>query len=238
MVRAAVDASHFHGASGLGSLAIFEPTQALSSGHAVQFLIDTLTREIPRTVSVLLTGPMTNLAMAMVLEPRILPRIGEIIFMGGARLEGGNITASAEYNIYADPHAAQVVCSSGVKLIALGLDATHQVRGTAARIQQIAQRGTPGALAAARLLEFCNTLPGNQMHGEGSPLHDPCTVAYALRPELFRTLPCYLQVETASELTLGHTAVEFRAEAGRPMTSHWVTHCDADGIFNLLTTRL
>ena len=239
VVRQAVEASHFHGTSGLGSLTTFEPTEKLASGHAVLFLIDSLLREPAGSVSILITGPMTNVAMAMVLEPRIKARIQEIIFMGGARLEGGNITASAEYNIYADPHAAHIVCSSGVRQIALGLDATHQVRASSACVAAIRRLGTSAAASVAQLLEFCNSLPGNRFGGlDGAPLHDPCTVAYALRPDLFAIIPCYLRVEMESGLTLGHTAVEFRADVARPMTSHWVTHCDADGIFALLTESL
>ena len=238
MVRSAVQASDFHGATGLGTLAVFDASAPLADGHAVTFIIESLLRAPAGSVSLLITGPMTNVAMALVLEPRIASRIDEIIFMGGARLEGGNITASAEYNIYADPHAAHVVCSAGVRLVALGLDATHQVRGTAARIGRIRALGSRCALAAAELLEFCNTLPGNLQGADGAPLHDPCTVAYALRPDLFRAVPCYLRIETAAELTLGHSAVEFRPQSDHPMTALWVTHCDADGIFSLLTEQL
>lgn len=238
MLRAAVEASHFHGASGLGMLAVFEPKLPLAAQHAVQFIVETLLREPSGSVSILITGPMTNVAMAMVLEPRIIPRIAEIIFMGGARLEGGNITASAEYNIYADPHAAHIVCSAPCRRIALGLDATHQVRGTAARIERIRHIDTEPARAVVNLLEFCNTLQANIATGDGTPLHDPCTVAYALRPDLFELRPCHLRVETCSELTLGHTAVEFRSEGAVPMTTHWVTRADADGVFSLLTERL
>jgi purine nucleosidase len=238
MVRPAVEASHFHGTSGLGWLEVFEPRVPLAELHAVRFIVDTLLREPPRSVSLLITGPMTNVAMAMVLEPAIIPRIAEVIFMGGARLEGGNITASAEYNIYADPHAAQVVCTADCQRIALGLDVTHQVRATAERIERIRRVGNEAAAAAASLLEFCNSLEANIARGAGSPLHDPCTVAYAIQPELFAMRPAHLRVETASELTLGHTAIEFRAEMGLPLSTQWAISADADGIFDLLTHHL
>ena len=238
MVRPPVEASHFHGESGLGNLSIFEPDAPLAAMHAVQFIVTTLLTEPAGSVDLLITGPMTNVAMAMVLEPRIVPRIRDIVFMGGARSEGGNITASAEYNIYADPHAAHVVCSSGCRIVALGLDATHQVRGTAARIDRIRRLPGDAAGAVVNLLEFCNSLEANLVTGAGSPLHDPCTVAYAMQPSLFTTRPCYLRIETQSELTLGHTAVEFRPEPNRAMTTHWATHADADAVFDLLTERL
>ena len=238
MLRAPVEASHFHGASGLGSLDIFEPRAPLAPGHAVQCIIDTLLHEPAGSVSLLVTGPMTNVAVAMVLEPAIVPRIGEIIFMGGARLEGGNITASAEYNMYADPHAAQVVCSAACPRVALGLDATHQVRATPARIARLSGIKTVAANAVVQLLEFCNQLAAYSDDAQGGPLHDPCTVAFALRPDLFKTRACQLRVECASELTLGHTAVEFRADVADALDTRWVTQADADGIFDLLEQAL
>ncbi len=133
MVRDLIVAEHFHGESGLGNLVIFEPAAPLAAGHAVNFIVETLLREPAGTITLTITGPMTNVAMAMRLEPSIVSRIRQVVFMGGARLEAGNVTASAEYNIYADPHAAAVVCGSGVPLVALGLDATHQVRSNVSR---------------------------------------------------------------------------------------------------------
>lgn len=238
MVRPPVEASHFHGESGLGTLAVFEPQAPLAAQHAVHFIIDSLLREPPGSVSLLITGPMTNVAMAMVLEPAIVPRIGEIVFMGGARREGGNITASAEYNIYADPHAAHVVCSAACRRVALGLDATHQVRATPARVARLRKIAGSSAAATVTLLDFCNSLEGNGGPQRGSPLHDPCTVAYALRPELFVTQPCRLRVECESALTLGHTAVEFRDSEAAALDTQWVTQANADGVFDLLAQAL
>jgi len=238
MVRPLVEAAHFHGESGLGNLAVFEPTAPAAAGHAVSFIVETLLREPAGSVTLAITGPMTNVAMAMRMEPAIVPRIGQVVFMGGARIEGGNITASAEYNIYADPHAAAIVCGSGVPLVALGLDATHQVRSTPARIAKIRALGSVPTRAAADLLEFSAALEWNVATGEGAPLHDPCTIAWLLAPELFELVPCHLDVETSSTLTLGHTAVEFRAAPGRPMTTRWATRADGAGVFDLVTQRL
>lgn len=238
LVRSAVAASHFHGESGLGSLTINEPRQPLADGHAVQFIIDSLIREPAGCVTLLVMGPMTNIAMAMRLAPQIVPRIGEIVFMGGARLEGGNITASAEYNIHADPHAAHIVCSAACRRVAIGLDATHQVRATPNRVRRLRAIATPAATAVVQLVDFCNRLEANTSSADGSPLHDPCVVAWALRPQLFRTVACQLRVECTSELTLGHTAVEFRASVAAQLDTLWVTHVDADGVFDLLASAL
>ena len=238
LLRPAIDAGHVHGDSGLGPLAVTEPRAPLAAGHAAPFIVETLRREPARSVTLAVTGPMTNVALALRLEPSIAPRIREIVFMGGARSIGGNITASAEYNIYADPHAACIVCESGIPLVAIGLDATHQVRATATRIAAMRSLGTPLAVAAADLMQHAGSLPFYGLPEPGAPMHDPCTIAWLLRPELFELVPVYLGVETDSPLTLGATAVEFRLEAGRPTATRWATRVDAEGVFALLKERL
>lgn len=237
IVRDPVQAGHFHGESGLGDLDIFEPSAPAADGHAVNFIIDRVMRLPPESVTLAVTGPMTNLAVAMIMQPEIIERLGPVIIMGGARSEGGNIIASAEFNVFADPHAAQVVFTSGCPITVLGLDATHQVRATPDRIAAIEARDTAAAKIAARLLHFSSRVSAEFMEGEAAPLHDPCTIAFLLKPELFTTRPCAVLVETGSALTIGHTAVEFRID---PKTAavHWVTRVDADGVFELLTERL
>jgi len=237
MVRDPVEAGHFHGESGLGDLEIFEPDAPAAAGHAVNFIIDTVMRLPAESVTLAVTGPMTNLAVAMIMQPAIIERLGPVIIMGGARAEGGNIIASAEFNVFADPHAAQVVFTSGCPITVLGLDATHQVRATEARMAAIEAIDTPAARTAGRMLRFAARISAELMEGEDPPLHDPCTIAFLLRPELFVTRPCAVLVETGSALTIGHTAVEFRVD---PKTAavHWVTRVDADGVFDLLTERL
>ena len=236
MVRTPVEAGHFHGASGLGALTITEPVAPLADGHAVDFIVQTLMAAEPGVIDLAITGPCTNVAMAMVREPAIVTRLGDVVIMGGARREGGNITASAEYNIHADPHAAHVVVSSGARVVMLGLDVTHQIRATPDRIATIAAIDTPPARAVANLLTFSSDVERDLASGGGAPLHDPATIAWLLAPDLFRARPCVIEVETSSPLTLGHTAVEFRGAAAS--STLWVTDADADGVFALLTARL
>lgn len=236
MVREAVEAGHFHGVSGLGDLALFTPAAPGADDHAVDVIIRTVMAAQPGAVSLAITGPCTNVAMAMVLEPRLAKRLGDVVIMGGARREGGNITASSEYNIHADPHAAHVVLSSGCDVTMLGLDVTHQIRATPDRIARIAAIGTGPALAAANLLTFSSAVERDLAQGGGAPLHDPATIAYLLAPELFEARPCTIAVETSSALTLGHTAVEFRNAANA--SAQWVTDADADAVFDLLIARL
>lgn len=238
LVREPVEAGHFHGASGLGSLALFTPRHGPEPGHAVEFLIDTLRNATPHDITVVVTGPMTNIAAALQSNPDIARSIRQIVAMGGARSEGGNITASSEYNIHADPHAAKVVADSGCPLVMFGLDVTHQVRATPTRIERLRALGTRRAVAAADLLQFSTDLPANAPRELGSPLHDPCPIAWLIDPEAFEFRDCHLDIETQSRLTLGHTAVEFRPQPQRTMHVRWGVRADAARIFDLLAARL
>lgn len=235
LMRGPVGAGHFHGVGGLGTLDLFEPAVPMADGHAVNAIIDMVMSRPEGTVTVVTIGAMTNLAMAMILQPLLAQRIRQVVAMGGARTEGGNITASAEFNIFADPHAAHVVFESGCPMVVIGLDATHQVRATAGRIAVIEALNTTAAAAATELLRFSRSVERDLVGGTDSPLHDPCTIAYLLKPELFEMRAARVTVETASPLSLGHTAVEFRAEVPN---AQWVTRIDADRLFDLLVERL
>jgi purine nucleosidase len=238
--REPVEAGHFHGESGLGDLLIEAPKAGVTPGHAVDFIDATLRAAIAagRKIGIVITGPMTNVASALQREPTLIEGVEYFAIMGGARSEGGNITASAEYNIHADPHAAYDVFNAGPVVYAFGLDVTHQVRATPARTARVHALGTRAAVAAARLLEFSNALPANGPREQGSPLHDPCPIAWLLAPQLFRFRPCHIDVEVDSALTLGHTAVEFRAAPHRAQNVQWAVEADADGVFALLERYL
>ena len=236
LVREPIDAGEFHGATGLGPLPIFEPAKSIVSDHAVAYLLDAILHAPAGTITLAVTGPMTNIASAFDVAPDAAGRVHEIVIMGGARSEGGNITASAEYNIYADPHAAKIVFASGAPITVFGLDATHQVRSTPARIAALREIGTPQARACAELLQFSADVERNIPGLQGAPLHDPCTIAYLLQPDLFDFLPCRIEVETEGRVALGHTAVEFR-DAAKSKT-RWATKADGDGVFSLLIDRL
>jgi purine nucleosidase len=234
LVREPVEAGHFHGESGLGALPITTPRVGIESEHAVDFLLRTLRAAPPASISLVITGPMTNVAEAITRDPAVLRGVREFAIMGGARSEGGNVTASAEYNIHADPQAAQIVFNAGPPVFAFGLDATHQVRATPQRSAAIASIDSAAARAAANLIEFSNSLPANGPRETGSPLHDPCPIAWLLEPRLFEFNTCHVDVETQSRLTLGHTAVEYRPAAGRSQNVHWAVRADGAGVFDLL----
>jgi len=237
LMRDPAGAGEFHGAEGLGDLTAFEPDAPVAQGHAADAIVDLVMRRPAGSVTLAVMGPMTNVALAMRKEPALAARLGPVVVMGGARGEGGNITASAEFNIWADPDAAAEVFASGCEMIVMGLDATHQVRATEERIAAIEAIGTPAADATASLLRFSQRIERQIVRGDDPPLHDPCTVAWLLKPELFETRACRIAVETASDLTRGHTAVEFRVD---PATArhHWATRADGQGVFDLIVERL
>ena len=238
LVRAPVEAGEFHGASGLGDWRVTEPERPPAPGHAVQTIVDLVMARPEGSVDLAILGPMTNVALAMRLEPRLSTRLGRIAVMGGARSAGGNITASAEYNIFADPHAAAVVLGSGAEVIVFGLDVTHAVLATPERIERI--RAIPGAAARATadLLDFSARIERAAVGRAGAPMHDPCPIAWLIRPDLFQLRPARIAVETASPLTLGATAVEFRLGQGEARATRWAVAADARGVFDLLAASL
>lgn len=231
LVRAPVMADHFHGPGGLGDLPAGVPARGPEPLRAVDNLI-TLLRERPAgEVTLAVTGPMTNIAEAIRRAPDIVPRIRQVVAMGGARREGGNITASAEYNIHADPHAADILVQAGLDLVLLGLDVTHQVAATEARRERIARLSSPQARAVTQLLDFSARTEAKLGTGGPPPLHDPCVILWLLVPGIFTLRPCHLAIETLSDLTLGHTAVEFRTGPHRPANARWATAADAEAAF-------
>lgn len=237
LTREPAGAGDFHGAEGLGDETPFEPRAPLARGEAGDAIIDIVRARPETSVVVAVMGPMTNLALALRRAPDLVERLGPVVVMGGARSEGGNITASAEFNIWADPEAAAEVFDSGLKVIAFGLDATHQVRATEDRIARIEAIGGEPARLAASTLRFSQRIERDIVGWEAAPLHDPCTVAWLMAPDLFELRPCRIAVETVSELTRGHTAVEFRVDADR--ASHlWATGADGQGVFDLIARTL
>jgi purine nucleosidase len=234
--RAPVSATQVHGHTGLNGADLPEPTTPLADGHAVDVIIDSL-RARPGRVTLCPIGPLTNVAQAILRAPDIVGHIREIVLMGGAIGEG-NVTPSAEFNIYADPHAAKIVFEAGVRLTMLGLDVTHQVLVTPERLRAIEQIDTKVGRAVSGLLRFYNIYDQTRRNRPGAPLHDPCVIAYLVRPELFAGRDCHVVVETTGEHTLGRTVVDWSARTGRPANATVIDQVDAEGFFTLLTERL
>ncbi len=236
LVRPPITAEHVHGGTGLHGLDLPPPQALLRPEHGVDYLIEMLRAGQPGEITLCLLGPATNLAMALVKAPDIGPRIAAVMWMAGARSEGGNVTPAAEYNVHADPDAARVVLDSGIPLTLLPLDLTHQVRLNDVRLGRLRRIDTAAARAVAALFSGAD---GAALHGgQGDPMHDPCVVAHLLRPSLFTGRPVNVAVETASPLTLGMTVADWFGVTDRPANANWLNRADADGFFDLLFERL
>ena len=238
MVLKPITAEYIHGNTGIDGVDVFEPDTPLQQDHAVDFIIDTLLAADADSVTLVPTGPMTNLATAIQREPAILDGVREVVAMGGAMREGGNRSPSAEFNVLVDPHAADIVYNCGRPVTAFGLDVTHQVLSTRERVARMRDLDSAVAVATADMLSFFHRYDTKKYGSEGAPLHDPCTIAWLLRPDLFATRHCNLSVEKESELTLGHTAVDFWHVTDRPKNVDWAYEVDADGFYDLLLERL
>ena len=236
--RELVTAEYVHGKTGIDGAPIFEPKTPLRDAHAVDFIVDTLLTADDDSITLVPTGPLSNIGAALVKEPAIVPKIREIVLMGGAMREGGNVTPSAEFNIYVDPHAAKLVFECGRPIVAMGLDVTHQALATPERVDAIRGVGTDVGNVVADMLVYFNRHDVEKYGVEGGPLHDPCTVGYLLEPSLFESKHVNVSVETSSELTMGETSVDFWEVTDRPKNCRWVTSIDAEGFFELLTARL
>jgi purine nucleosidase len=233
-----VTAEHVHGRTGIDGVEIYPPDTPLQEGHAIDFIIETLLAADTDSITLVPAGPLTNIAKAIEKAPEILPKIKQIVLMGGAMRESGNISASAEFNIYVDPHAAEIVLHCGRPLVIVPLDLTHQVLVTKARIARLKTLNSSVAKATVGMLDFFNIYDSEKYGFEGAPLHDPCTVAWLIKPDLFKGKECNVEVETESPLTRGHTAVDFWSVTDRKANALFLYEADADGFFDLLTERL
>ena len=238
MVRPLVTAEYVHGKTGLDGPDLPEPTMALTPGDATDFIIRTLREHPPGSVTLCPLGPLTNIGLALVRAPDIAPRIAEIVLMGGGCFEGGNITPAAEFNIFVDPHAADVVFKSGVPITMMPLDVTHQVLSTRARIAAIRAVGNRSAEVVAQMLEFFERFDVAKYQSDGGPLHDPCVIAYLLQPGMFEGRYINVEIETRSELTMGMTVADWWGVTGRPANARFIRNVDADAFFALLCERL
>ncbi len=235
--RRLVTAEHVHGKTGLDGIVLPAPAMQARPGHAVDFLIETLRREAPGTVTLVPIGPLTNIATAFARAPDIVSRVQEIVLMGGAYFEVGNITPTAEFNIYVDPEAAKQVFASGVPLTMMPLDVTHRALTSAPWVEGMRAMGRVGQ-AVASWTDFFERYDREKYGSEGAPLHDPCTIAWLLEPDLFSGRHINVEIETQGEFTLGMTVADWWRVSGRPANTNFIRDIDAKGFFDLLTRRI
>lgn len=238
LVRPLVTAEYVHGKTGLDGPQMADPTMPLQDQHGVDFIIETLRREPAQTVTLCPLGPLTNIATAMQRAPDIIPRIQQIVLMGGAYFEVGNVTPAAEFNIYVDPQAADIVFKSGVPLVVMPLDVTHKALATADRVQAFRALGSEPGRMVAEWTDFFERFDKQKYGSNGAPLHDPCVIAWLIRPTLFEGRHINVEIETQSELTMGMTVADWLGVTQRPANALFIGAVDADGFFALLTERI
>ncbi|WP_299785462.1 nucleoside hydrolase [uncultured Marivita sp.] len=238
IARKLVTAEHVHGKTGLDGPSLPDPTMPLQDQHAVDFIIDTLRTEPAGTVTLCPLGPLTNIAVALQRAPDIANRIQEIVLMGGAYFEVGNITPAAEFNIYVDPEAAKIVFACGAPITIMPLDVTHKALVTEPRNNAFRALGTPVGVAVAQMTDFFERFDKEKYGSAGAPLHDPCVTAYLIRPDLFTGRHINVEIETGSDLTLGMTVADWWGVTDRPANATFMGDIDSDGFFALLTERL
>jgi len=238
MRRKLATAEHVHGVTGLDGPSLPAPTMKVCEQHGTLFIVDALRAAKPGEITLVTLGPLTDIAMAMVLAPDIVERIAEIVMMIGAYSEGGNITPVAEFNSYVDPEAADVVLNSGVKITMVPLDVTHQCRSTRPRLQAFRDIGNACGVATCEMLSFSEGFDVQKYGWDGAPLHDPCVIAYLLAPELFGGKRVNVCVETGDGPTAGMSMVDWWQVTERPANVLFLREVDVPGFYKLLTERL
>ena len=236
--RNLVTAEHVHGKTGLDGIELPDPVTPVQDQHAVEFIIETLRNEVPGTVTLCLLGPLTNIAKALTDAPDIAERCAQIVLMGGAYFQVGNITPAAEFNIYVDPEAADIVFKSGIDLVVMPLDVTHKALTTQPRVDAFRALGTDVGTAVASWTDFFERFDKEKYGSAGAPLHDPTVIAYLLQPDLFTGRHINVEIETQSNLTRGMTVADWWRVTDRTANALFIGDLDADGFFALLTDRL
>ena len=236
--RDLVTAEHVHGKTGLDGPDLPDPQMPLAEGHGVDFIIEQVRAHGPGEVTFCPLGPLTNIATALQKAPDIAGKVAEIVLMGGGYFEGGNITPTAEFNIYVDPQAADIVFKSGIPIVVMPLDVTHKALVTQPRNDAFRALGTKVGVAVAEMTDFFERFDKEKYGSEGAPLHDPCVTAYLIKPDLFQGRHINVEIETQSELTMGMTVADWWRVTDRKPNATFMGDVDADGFFSLLTERL
>ncbi len=238
MVNDLVTAEYVHGETGLDGPHLPEPSRDVEPKHAVDYLVDELLAADDRSVTVGLIGPMTNMGMALVKEPAIAAKVREFVIMGGSFQEGGNVTPTAEFNVFVDPHAAHLVLTSGVPITIMPLDVTHQAQATPERVAAFRSLETPIGDVVGAMLGFVEQFDVSRYGFDGYPLHDPTVVAYLIEPEIFEPREAYVSVVTERGTTHGQTVADWYGQTGNEPNARIMMTLDADRYYELLIDRL
>jgi purine nucleosidase len=215
-----------------------EAATPLRAQHGVDFLIETLRSADAGTITLCALGPLTNIAMMLVKAPEIVGKVGELVVMGGACFELGNVTPAAEFNIHVDPHAAAIVIDSGIPITIIPLDVTHRLVTTAPRLAALRALPNRCGKAVAELLATFERNRRAKFGERAKALHDPAVIGYLLRPDLYDGREVNVAIETESPLTIGMTVVDWWSVTGRKPNVRFMTTLEAAGFYDLLTETL
>ena len=235
LLRPLFTAEYVHGPTGLDGADLPDPSVPVRSTHGVDHIIEMCLAGDDHTLTLCPLGPLTNIAMAIAKEPRIVPKIAEILWMGGAFDEPGNTTEVAEFNAYVDPHAAHIVFTSGIPLKIFPLDVTHRALMHSHHVEALADHETPVAEAAAGMIRFYEKYDIDKYEIPGAPMHDPCVIAYCIDPTIFSGARRHVEVDTTHEGTIGNTYID--DAAGEPNATV-ILDVDADRFFDLVVRRI
>jgi purine nucleosidase len=238
LIHKLVTAEHVHGRTGLDGPKLPSPTMPLQEQNGIDFIIETFMTRSSGEVTLCVLGPMTNVAKAIQKEPRIIPRIKRIVAMGGGFFEGGNVTPAAEFNIYVDPHAADIVFRSGIPITLIPLDCTHKALTTKVRVEKFRKMKNKSGPAIAEMLDFFERFDELKYGTDGGPLHDPCVIAWLLDPDMFTSRFVNVAIEVESDLTRGMTVIDWWRVTERTPNTTVCGGVNADGFFKMLTQRI
>ncbi|PXV56548.1 pyrimidine-specific ribonucleoside hydrolase RihA [Aeromonas veronii] len=237
LARELIIADNVHGESGLDGPKLPDPAFAPQAMTGLELMAKCL-RESLEPVTLVPTGPLTNIALLLAAHPELKGKIARIVLMGGAA-GAGNWTPAAEFNIYVDPEAADIVFKSGIPITMCGLDVTHKAQVMDEDIERVRAITNPVAQCVAGLLDFFMVYHRDPKWGfAGAPLHDPCTIAWLLAPELFHGVECRVDIETSGEHTVGMTVVDRYGLTGKPANALVLLGLDRAGFIDLLVERL
>ncbi|WP_429055748.1 pyrimidine-specific ribonucleoside hydrolase RihA [Aeromonas jandaei] len=237
LARELIIADNVHGESGLDGPKLPDPAFAPQGMTGIELMARSL-RESPEPVTLVPTGPLTNIALLLAAHPELKSKIARIVLMGGAA-GAGNWTPAAEFNIYVDPEAADMVFKSGIPITMCGLDVTHEAQVMDEDIERVRAITNPVAQCVAGLLDFFMIYHRDPKWGfAGAPLHDPCTIAWLLNPALFHGVECRVDIETRGEHTVGMTVVDRYGLSGKPANALVLLGLDRAGFIDLLVERL
>ena len=238
MGRELITAEHVHGKTGLDGATLPEPKIELKTTHAVDFIINTLREAPKKSITLCPLGPLTNIGTALQKAPDIIDNVKQIVLMGGAYFVVGNITPAAEFNIFVDPEAAEIVFKSGIDLVVAPLDVTHKALTNQAWVSELKAQNNTICDVVAGWTSFFERFDVEKYGTEGAPLHDPCVIAYLISPELFSGRHINVEIETESELTRGLTVADWWGVTDRPANALFLNDINSEGYFRLLTTRI